>query len=255
MKVQSLGKAELMLFWRNRTAVFNGLLLPVAMILPLSSVKPDTGNLAGNAFLITSVLGFVLLTAVYYNLVTTFVARREDLVLKRLRVGELTDPEILAGTASPAIVIALAQITLFGAVGAAVLGLPVPVNPPVLLIGVAGGLGVFVLIAAVSAAYTRTVEMAQVTSLPVLLACTVGSGLMLPLTAVPDVVADVLRLLPLTPVMDLLRLGWVGTTGEATPTDFAGVLGLAAKPIAVLAVWAVLGAVAVRRWFRWEPRR
>jgi ABC-2 type transport system permease protein len=57
-------------------------------------------------------VAFALLSAVYYNLVTALVARREQLVLKRLRTGESTDPEILAGTAAPAIAIAWAEIAV-----------------------------------------------------------------------------------------------------------------------------------------------
>jgi ABC-2 type transport system permease protein len=114
---------------------------------------------------------------------------------------------------------------------------------------------VFVLLAAASAAFTRTTELAQVTTLPVLMACMVGSGLVVPLDELPARVADILRALPLTPVVDLLRLGWAGTTGEAAPTGFAGSLELAARPLFLLIGWLVLGTVAVRRWFRWEPRR
>ncbi|WP_222598607.1 ABC transporter permease [Lentzea tibetensis] len=255
MKIRSIGLAELLLLWRNRTALFNALVLPFAIILPIASIEFDGDALSHSAFVITSMLGFVMLAPVYYNLVTTFVARREELVLKRLRVGELSDTEILAGTASSAIAIAVAQIVLFIGAGAALLGLPMPVNAPVLLVGVLGGVALFALLAAVSAAYTRTVEMAQITSLPVLMACVIGSGLTVPLSSLPDAVAGALRFLPLTPVMDLLRLGWVGTTGESAPLDFTGVLGSAVTPVALLAVWTVLGAVAVRRWFRWEPRR
>jgi ABC-2 type transport system permease protein len=36
------------------------------------------------------------------------VARREELALKRLRTGEATDAEILAGTVAPAVAIAWA---------------------------------------------------------------------------------------------------------------------------------------------------
>lgn len=255
MRIQSVGRAELLLFWRNRTALFNALVLPVAIMLPLTAVKVEGDVLSRNAFVVTSLLGFVMLAPVYYNLVTTFVARREELVLKRLRVGELTDAAILTGTASPAIVIALAQIVLSVVAGAVLFDLPIPVNAPVLVLGTLGGVGLFALLAAVSAAYTRTVEMAQITSLPVLMACLLGSGLMVPLTTFPDVVAGGLRLLPLSPVMDLLRLGWVGTTGEEAPVGFGGVLSAAVEPLAVLAVWTVLGTLAVRRWFRWEPRR
>jgi ABC-2 type transport system permease protein len=83
----------------------------------------------------------------------------------------------------------------------------------------------------------------------------VGSGVMVPLQVLPGPVAGVLRFLPLTPAVDLMRLGWLGTTGDGAPKDLLGVLGAAAGPAAILAVWVALSVVAVRRWFRWEPRR
>jgi ABC-2 type transport system permease protein len=255
-RIRSIGRAELLLFWRNRTALFNAVLLPVTIVgLAASANIDDGGGLLGNAFLVTSLLGLVLLGVVYYTLVSTYVARREELVLKRLRVGELTDAEILAGTASPAVAIAVAQIVLLIVAGAVFLGLPMPVNAPVLALGALGGVGLFVLLAAASATFTRTVEMAQVTTLPILGACLVGSGLMLPLEVLPGPVAGVLRFLPLTPALELMRLGWLGTTGEGPPKDFVGVLGAAAVPVGILVAWVVVGILAVRRWFRWEPRQ
>ena len=71
----------------------------------------------------------------------------------------------------------------------------------------------------------------------------------------PEIVVAVLRALPLTPVVDLMRLGWLGTTGEADPAGFAGVFGEALIPAGILVAWIVVCLVAVRRRFRWEPRR
>lgn len=235
MRAVAIGRAELKLFWRNRTALFNSLVLPVLIVPLLLSVD------ANGVPLVVGLTGFVLVMAVYYNLVTTFVARREELVLKRLRVGELTDLEILFGAALPSIVVALGQMTIFAVIIGVITGVEVPSRPWFLLIGVVGGVVVFGLLAAASAAFTRTVEMAQVTSLPVLMACVIGSGLMFPLDTFPDNVESVLRLLPLTPVLELLRAGWHG--------------GPVLQPLIVLAAWIVIGTYAVRRWFRWEPRR
>jgi len=77
--------------------------------------------------------------------------------------------------------------------------------------------------------------------LPILMACLLGSGVFFPLSLVPDGVAAVLRLLPLSPVLELLRAGWAG--------------GSAVQPMIVLAVWIGVAIYAVRRWFRWDPRR
>jgi ABC-2 type transport system permease protein len=82
-----------------------------------------------------------------------------------------------------------------------------------------------------------------------------GAGVAIPLGLLPGPLAEVLRFLPLTPAVDLMRLGWLGTTGEGAPKGFLGVLGAAAVPAATLVVWVALGVVAVLRWFRWEPRR
>ncbi|GAA4691329.1 ABC transporter permease [Phytohabitans rumicis] len=255
-RVRAIGRAELTLLWRNRTAMVNAVLLPVGAVALVAAVNAgDAIERADNATFVTGLLGLILLSVVYYNLVSTYVARREELVLKRLRTGEVTDAEILAGTASPTVVIAVAQVVLCVGVGAALVGLPVPVNVPVLVLGVLAGVVVFVLLAAASATFTHTVEMAQVTTLPVLLLCTVGSGIVVPTQMLPEPIAAVLRFLPLTPAVDLMRLGWLGTTGDGTPADFAGVFGPAAVPAAILAAWAAVGVAAVRRWFRWAPRR
>lgn len=254
-RIRSLGRAELRLLLRNRAALFSAVVLPLAMVGAVAGVPVDRGALSTMAFLVTAMLGFVLLAAVYYNLVTAYVARREELVLKRMRAGELTDAEILAGVASPAVAVALTQSVLSVVAGAVFLGLPVPVNAPLLLFGVAGGVIVFVLLAAASSVFTRTAELAQITTLPILLGCLFGSGLMVPLEELPDPVASALRGLPLSPVVELMRLGWVGTAGERAPEDFAGAFGPAAVPALVLVAWMALGVVAIRYWFRWEPRR
>ncbi|MEV6235769.1 ABC transporter permease [Lentzea sp. NPDC051838] len=235
MRAVAVGQAELRLFWRNRMALFNSLVMPLLIAPALMAADAD------GVPLVIGLVGFVLLMAVYYNLVTTFVARREELVLKRLRVGELTDPEILLGASLPSVVVALGQMALFAMIVGVLTGISLPSQPWFLVLGVVGGVCVFVLLAAASSAFTRTVEMAQITSLPVLVACLLGSGLFFPLSVLPSGVASVVRLLPLTPVLDLLRAGWNG--------------GAVVQPMIVLAVWIGLGIYAVRRWFRWDPRR
>jgi len=255
-RIASLGRAEMLLFWRNRTAAFTALVLPLSAIgvyTTVDGIAPD--NVSANAFMLTGLLAFVVLFAVYYNLVTAYVARREELVLKRLRTGEVRDVEILAGTAIPALAIALAQSAVALAVGALVLDLPVPVNPIVLVVGLFAGIGLFVLLAAVSTAFTRTVELAQVSTTPIVIVCLLGSGAMVPLDALPDPVAQVARFVPLAPVVDLIRLGWVGSTGSAAPVGFGGAFAAAVVPLAILVGWIALGLVGMRRWFRWEPRR
>ncbi|WP_238012406.1 ABC transporter permease [Dactylosporangium sp. AC04546] len=246
-RLVALGRAELLLLLRNRMALFNAAVLPIPLVAVTAGAVRDADP-GFNARLVSGMLALVLVAVLYYNLVTTFVARREELVLKRLRTGELTDAEILLGTAGPSLVVALLQMVLFVAAAAAFLGLPVPVNAPVLVLGVLAGVAVFVALAAVSAAFTRTVELAQITTLPVLLVCFIGAGIAVPLSSLPDAVQEVLRFMPLTPAMELMRLGWTGPS-------FGGALRSSLAPAGLLAAWTVVAWLGVRRWFRWEPRR
>lgn len=254
-RLRSLSIAELRLFGRNRTALFSALAMPVILAVAVSGAGGGDAGLSTAALVVTSLLGYVLLAAVYYNLVTTYVTRREERVLKRLRAGELSDTEILTGIATPMVVVALAQMIVFVLAGALLFGLPMPVNAVLLLAGALGGVVVFVLLAAMSTEFTRTTESAQVTTLPIMLTCLIGSMIYANLDDAPAVVIAALRALPLTPVIDLMRLGWLGTTGQAAPAGFGGVFGDALVPAGIMLAWIVVGVVVVRRRFRWEPRR
>ncbi|HEY6277289.1 MAG TPA: ABC transporter permease [Streptosporangiaceae bacterium] len=257
-RITALSRAEGVLLRRNRLALLTAVALPAAMVYALkaapSAVDADRPGGAG-AILLTGLMAFTLLFAVYYNLVTALVGRREQLVLKRLRTGETTDSEILAGTAAPAIAIAWAQIAVAAVAAVAVFGLAPPANPVLALVALVLGTAVFALLAAVSSAVTRTVEMAQVTTLPVLIVPFALSGLMFPLAMLPEPVRSVAQALPLTPVVELMRLGLTGTAADGHHLGLAASFGAASVPVLVLAAWTAAGAWAARRWFRWEPRR
>jgi ABC-2 type transport system permease protein len=102
-----------------------------------------------------------------------------------------------------------------------------------------------VALAGVTASFSRTAESAQVTSLPVMFVSLLGSGVTVPLEVLPDRVASVCELLPLSPVITLVRGGW---TGDLTAYEALGA-------VATALAWTLLAVFAVRRWFRWEPRR
>jgi ABC-2 type transport system permease protein len=256
-RVTALARAEGVLLRRNRIALLTALALPVAMVylLKASGVLASAGSLGAGAGLLTGLTAFALLLPVYYNLVTAMVARREELVLKRLRTGEATDAEILAGTAAPAIAIAWAQVAVAAIAAVAIFGMDAPANIALVLAALVLGTAVFALLAAVSTAMTRTVEAAQVTTLPVLLVPLVFSGLLFPLSVLREPLRSVAQALPLTPVVELTRLGLTGTAAGGHHLGLAAGFGAAAGPVLVLAAWIGAGAWAARRWFRWEPRR
>ncbi|MCS0638847.1 ABC transporter permease [Streptomyces sp. LP05-1] len=248
-RLGALGRAELTLLVRNRYALFTALLMPALMVAFMRTALDGVG-LGGSGLSVleatlTGGIGMVLLLVVHLNLVSAYVARREELVLKRLRTGEVTDPEILVGTALPAVVAALVQCVLLVVAGVGFLDVTAPRSPLLLLGGTLLGTVLMAALAGVTAIVTRTVESAQLTTLPMFMISAVGSGLFVPLDVFPGGLASVCELLPLSGVVTLVRAGWVGGP------DGREVLTAALTA----AVWTLLSVYVLRRWFRWEPRR
>ncbi len=203
----------------------------------------DAGLSVGSVIL-PSAVGFSLLFAVYSSLVSVYAARREELVLKRLRTGELRDVEILAGAALPSVLIGLVQCVVLTVACAALLDVGAPEAPHLAVLGLLLGLVMWPAIAAVVASFSRSLEGAQVAAMPLLLVSMMGSGTFIPFELMPDRLAAVCELLPLSPVITLIRGGWTGDLGAY---DALGA-------IATAVAWLVLAVFAVQRWFRWEPR-
>uniref|UniRef100_A0AAU2JPH5 Transport permease protein n=1 Tax=Streptomyces sp. NBC_00049 TaxID=2903617 RepID=A0AAU2JPH5_9ACTN len=245
-RITALGRTELTLLVRNRAALSVALLMPLLMVFVLrSSLTGLDGEAAIGEATLTGGIGMVLILVVYLNLVSAYVARREELVLKRLRTGEASDLEILAGTALPAAVLALGQTAVLVVAGATALDVRMPRNPLLIVLGVLAGVVLLAGMSAVTSAVTRNVESAGITTMPLFLLTVLGSGLFVPLDSMPDAVASACELLPLSGVMTLVRAGWSGgaETGE--------LLGAAVTALA----WIMITVFAVRKWFRWEPRR
>ncbi|WP_229816048.1 ABC transporter permease [Streptomyces lucensis] len=248
-RLRALARAELALLGRNRGAVFTALAMPLTLPFAMRPALDDLDlkkeGLDIGTVLLTTAIGFSFLFAVYTSLVSAYVARREELVLKRLRTGELSDPEILTGTALPAIALGLAQAVVLSAGCAALLHTGAPKAPYLLLPGLLAGLVVSAALAALTASFTRTAESAQVTALPMVFVSMVGSGITVPTEVMPERLASVCELLPLSPAIRLIRAGWSGQLGTHET------LGALATALA----WTIVAVFAVRRWFRWEPRR
>ncbi|MEU1939031.1 ABC transporter permease [Streptomyces coeruleorubidus] len=248
-RMTALARAEMTLLGRTKGALVAALFAP--LVLPVSTSQlskemdlAEAGLNTGTLVLPASV-GFSLLFAVYSVLVGALVVRREELVLKRLRTGELRDVEILAGSALPAVLTGLVQCLVLAVACSALLDLSAPSAPHLAVVGLLLGLVMCAALAAATASFTRTGESAQVTPMPLMIVSMMGSGMFFPLELLPDKVASVCELLPLTPVITLVRGGW---TGDLSAYEALGA-------VATAVAWIVIAVFAVRRWFRWEPRR
>ncbi|XVQ13767.1 ABC transporter permease [Spirillospora sp. CA-255316] len=255
-----IARLDATLLWRNRTALFTVIGMPLlfaALLVPARG--RDIGEVDAAVFQGTGHIAFFLVLVVFMHLASVFTARREDLTLKRLRGTALGDAEILGGSVLTAAAMYLVQAVLLVVLLVTALDGPFPADPPLLLAALAAGAVVFALLAFAVSGLTPTAELVQLTVLPVLFGCMAGAGVLVPLDDAPEAVVEACRLLPLTPVVEIVRTAYFGQDftvyGAAHPDlGFAEAWRACLRPFAVLLAWAVAGRALAARWFRWEPR-
>ncbi len=252
-RMGALARAELVLFTRNTTAMVNAIAMPLLLVAVFSLTSGGALGLATSVVTMVTCAGlnFVL----YYTLVTTLVARRQELVLKRLRTGEAPAWAIIGASTLPLLGMLAVQLVIGFGAAIVLLDLPRPTNVVLVLVAVVLGTAAWILLAVVSSGWTKTVESAQITTLPMVVVPLLFSGLSIPLSLLPDAAERVAHLLPLTPVVDLFRLGLTGRTADGTPVTLATSFAAGVAPTLVLLGWVVVGLLGARRVFRWEPRR
>ncbi len=221
-------------------------LLPLCLLL-----VDDRGSRGAGAAAIASVLMLAALFPVYYHLLSQLVARRDELVLKRLRTGETTDADIIASLALPGLVVALATAAIAVPI-AVVLGQELPLNLLLYAVTVVVTLLLFAGFAYWTAAWTRNAESAQMTSMPVIVLTVLGQVAV----AFPEEVRRWTDLTPGVAMNELMRVSWFGFENRSTARtlDLSDTWASAAEPLLVLGAWAVLAVVLARRSMRWEPR-
>jgi ABC-2 type transport system permease protein len=252
-RTASLTRWNAVLLSRNRLALFYAVVLP---LLPLALLLTgERGDESVGAGAVTTMFLTIVLFPVYYNVLSQFVNRRDELVLKRMRTGETRDGELLASLALPGAISAL----ILSAVAiplATALGQPLPINPLLYAALAVLAVSMFTAFAYWTAAWTRNAEAAGLTSLPLILMSAVG-----PMTntipEMPDRLREILSLTPGAAISDLIRSGWFGLDGPGateTTLTFAETWGEAAGPLLVMTAWTCVAVVLARRSMRWEPR-
>jgi ABC-2 type transport system permease protein len=255
----SIGRTARLTRWnavlltRNRLAFIYAVLLPLLPLLLLFT--GDRGSEVVGASSIVTMFLVVGLFPVYYNVLSQFVSRRDELVLKRMRTGEARDAELLSSIALPGALSALA-IAAIAVPIAQLFEQRLPVNP--LVYGSAAVLVVimFTAFAYWTAAWTRSAEAAQLTSMPIILLASLGP-LGATLSGISDTLRELIELTPGAAMSELVRVGWFGLDGvhaKASTLSFAETWGPAAQPLLVIAGWTVVAIVLASRSMRWEPR-
>ena len=240
-QLAALMRMELLALRRNMTATAISVVTPLTIAFVLAGQYE--GGAADGVERVASVLALVVVFGVHHHLVTVYAARRQELVLKRLRAGLPADGTILVGAALATLALFLAQGVILVGYGVLALGLPGPKNLLFIMLALGLGAAVMAAFAAALSAVTRNSEAAMLTSLPTVALFLATPGVLVPLGALPDGVEEVASYLPLGPFTEVIREGWLGA-------DVVGML----PELGVLAAWLVLASLLARAVFRWEPR-
>ena len=244
-RLRALTRANTTLLVRNRLTLVYAVVLP---LLPLAALGFVDGQQAAGRTVLSSVALLALMFPVFYNLLSATVTRRDELVLKRMRTGEVSDLELLASLALPGAGIAAVMMTIAVPVALA-LGAPMPANVVVYAVLVLLGIVMFSAFGFWTAAWTRNAEAAQMTSFPVILLAILGS--IAPI--LPDRAARVVEFTPGAAMESLVGIGWLGVDGDRA-LSFGETWAASAEPTLVMVAWAVLALVLAQRSMRWEPR-
>ncbi|WP_435192615.1 ABC transporter permease [Streptomyces sp. NRRL F-5630] len=245
--MKTLFRIEWKLFHRIKGNYVFVVLVPAMLLIAMQFVqdqmKLGEHGLDAGPLMVSTACGILLIFSLYSSVTGLYVARREELVLKRLRTGEVSDPVILAGGASMYVVVCVVQIVVVSAL-LSVMFDATPEQPLAALAGLATGVVLMTAMAAATAALCRTVESVLVATLPALFVLPMISGIYIPREVLPPALGDAFLWAPLSPTVDLMRSGWTGELG----------LGEGLIRCVLALAWTALFAWVARRRFRWEPR-
>ncbi|WP_017612995.1 ABC transporter permease [Nocardiopsis salina] len=256
-----LTRTEITLFARYKTAWIYAL-LPLFFLFTAMQLPPDpvVGGFGLGEMTMFGMIGVISLIFGVGHASNVFTARRESLVLKRLRVSGVPPLAIFGGVIGVVFVFSL-LLTVF--IAGLILAMPegaLPRDPVMLFTSVLLGSIVFSLLGLAVTPLVRNAEMAQMASMVPMMILLFSSGGIMPLEFLPETARTVVGLLPSMPAGELVQAAYTGydVFGGFAGAEEVGTLGLwtAALPsLAVLGGWiAVLGLV-VARCFRWDPRQ
>ncbi|WP_199516737.1 ABC transporter permease [Nucisporomicrobium flavum] len=235
--MRALAGAEFRLLARSPFAIVMAGLLPTAVGLLIVWAEQDTGRAGWGGAAGLLLVTLVAFTA-YTGGTTTLAARRQQFVLKRLRMSGARDATILGAVILPLGALTLVQAALLvGILSAAGHG---PSQPWLLAVAAVAGTAAGSVLAIATAVVTPTPELAQLTTSPIALAF-FGGGLWAVRTP-PAEVSWWMLAVPGVPVTQLARAAWDGGPG------------VLAAIVAVISLSAALAPCAVRV-FAWDPRR
>jgi ABC-2 type transport system permease protein len=245
-------KYGLIAFRRNRRARMLTLVFPLLLLaifdgifhggkVGVNGVEIDYG-----AFFVPSVIVFSLTVTTLAMLITSVVSQRELGILKRRRATPLPASALVVSQSLTVIAMALSAAAILIFVAREAFGTsPAADGVPALLLAASFGSAAFCGLAYALSTFVDSADSVQPMIQVIMFPLFFISGIWVPTSELPGWLNDLASVFPVEHVADLVHRAYVGVVP-------AGPILL---DVAILAAWAVAGAVVASRRFQWYPSR
>lgn len=255
-----LTRTEITLFIRYKTA-WMYLALPLffafmAVNLPNDEVVPGFGT---GAMAMVATIGSIGLILGFGHPSNVFTARRESLVLKRLRVSGVPRLAIFGGVIGAVVLFSLAIAVVVAVLVFAAFG-KLPRDPLMLFVAVVLSSVMFSLMGLLITPIVRNAESAQmIAMLPMMILLFLGGGL-IPLEFLPETARLVVGFVPSVPAGEMAQSAYSGYDafrgfGDGQEKGYLGLWAAALPSVGIMLGWIALLGLLVRRYFTWDPRQ
>jgi ABC-2 type transport system permease protein len=235
-------RLERRMFWRNPSAAFFGVLLPLLLLAIFGAVFSSRRQ--DLDVIVPGIAGMSVMSATFTSLAYNLTTLRERGILKRLRGTPLPPSAYLAGLAGQAVANAALQLAIVILAGRLVFGVAWPGDWGAVVAFAAVGVVCF---AALGVALSHAIpnpESAPAYVNAVFLPQILIAGVFYDDENAPRVLRDLAEVLPLKHLVDGLSGGMIHGEGLASHTT----------ALLVLAAWSAVGAVLAVRGFSWDAR-
>ena len=236
---------EQVVFWRNRSGVFFTFAFPI-MLLFLLGLFAGSGSEGEeySEFLVPGIAAMGIASVAFQTLAISIAWHRELGILKTLAATPIPPWALIGSKVISVTVIALLEVAVIVLVGAVAFGLAFPVEPLAFITWTAIGIVSMAAIGMGLAQLIPTGESGPAITNAVYLPVVFVSGAFYDVSSLPAWGEAVAVATPLHHLVEPVRASYLG---EGTSLGWP-------IHLAVLGVWAVVGAFVAVRYFRWEPR-
>jgi ABC-2 type transport system permease protein len=236
-------RLERKMFWRNPSAAFFNFLLPLIFLSLFGAIF--SGSQSNLDVIVPGIAGMSIMSTTFSALAMNMVFLREQGVLKRLRGTPMPSGSYLGALAANAVTNTVVQIAIVVAAGAAFFGVGMPKHWLELAVFTAAGVICFASLGVALAHAIPNFDSAPAYVNAIFLPTIFISGVFYDASNAPTFLRDIAEVLPLTHLIDGLSAAMV--TGASLAHHLSD--------LAVVLVWAALGAFLAIRGFSWEARR